>query len=141
MAAYSIKAFNVSGAVGGGAASIQITMDNRFCSLISYAAIQIAQGTAADAGLRWLINGDTIASIVDTPTANSVPSGVTSFEVGNLFQPPPVILPGSENTALTVFAANVDGDEYFLDAFIFLFDIRARELTPMGPLLWARGST
>jgi len=52
-----------------------------------------------------------------------------------------VILPGSENTALTVFAANVDGDEYFLDAFIFLFDIRARELTPMGPLLWARGST
>lgn len=142
IAAYSIKAMSVTGDVSGGAASLRIEMDPRFCSLISFAAIQIAQGTSADADLRWLINGATIPSIVTTPTANAVASGVSAFEVGAMLNPNPVVIPGGpEGAALSVFAANVDADVYYIDAYIYLFDILAREKTPMGWLLWARGST
>ncbi len=140
-AAYSIKTMSVTGDVSGGAASLRIEMDERFCALVGFAAVQIAQGTAADADVRWLINGNTIASVVSTPTLNSVASTVTSFEVGSTFVPPPILIPGGpEAAALSVFLVNVDADVFYLDAYIYLFNLRARELTPMGPLLWARGS-
>jgi hypothetical protein len=35
---------------------------------------------------------------------------------------------------------NVLADVYSMHLLVYLFNIRVRELTPMGPLLWARGS-
>jgi len=55
---------------------------------------------------------------------------------------PPIILPGGpEVPTIRARALNVNGDFVFLEAQIFLFNIRVRELTPMGPLVFARGST
>lgn len=141
-AAYGLKIFQASGDVSGGALTMNVNFDPRFCSLVAYVTVQIAQGTSADADVRIQVRGDTIATVNFQGPVSAVASDVTSFEVAHTFAPVPVIVPGAgENGAIQVAFDNVDGDEYFLDTLIYLFNIRVRELTPMGPLLWARGST
>ncbi len=132
----------VTGDASGGAATLSVNMDPRFCSIVALMSAQIAQGTAADADARFLIRGNTYPSLVETLTLNAVSSLVTTFEVGHTFVPPPVVLAGgnAEGASLELKFKNVNGDQYFLDALIYLFHIQVRELTGMGPLLWARGS-
>lgn len=132
-----------TGDVSGGAVSLTVTMDPRYSSLVSLVTWQIAQGTAADADFRVLLRGNTSPTLLDLGTQPSTASTVSAFEVGRTWNPSAMILPGgnSENAQIQAHFTNVDDDEYFLDALIFAFDIRVRELTPMGPLLWARGAT
>lgn len=142
MAAYTIKTMKLTGDASGGDVKLSVNMDPRFCAIVAFMSVQIAQGTAADADARFLVRGNTYPSLVETLTLNSVVSLVSSFEVGHTFVPPPVVLAGgnAEGASMEVSFKNVLNDDFFLDAMIYLFNIQVREATGMGPLLWARGS-
>lgn len=141
-AAYGIKTFAAVGDVSGGSVVMTATFDPRYCSLVAFATIQITQGTAADADARVLLRGDSVPSVLLQETLDSVPITASAFQVARTFAFAPLIIPGGgENGQLQVSFTNVDADVFFVDAMIYLFNIRVRELTPMGPLLWARGAT
>ncbi len=140
--AWALRVFQLSGDASGGAAQLTVTLDPRYTSLVSLVTWQIAQGAAADADFRVLLRGDTSPTVLDLGTQDSTVSLVSAFEVGRTWNPTPIVLPGgNENAQIQAHFKNVDGDEYFLDALIYAFDIDVRQRTPMGPLLWSRGAT
>lgn len=141
-AAYGIKTFAAVGDATGGSVVMTCTFDNRYCTLVSFATVQITQGTAADAGARLIIRGNTIPTTMFQDVITSVIDDVSAFQVAKEYAFSPLIVPGGgENGQLQASFDNVDGDLYFVDSMMYLFNIRVRELTPMGPLLWARGAT
>ncbi len=142
-AMYNVRLATLAGDASGGLMTLSLTMDPRFCSLVSYVTAQVA-GAAADNMIRLTVGGGRIAGatfqgLVDAATQFTRVCAVT-------WQPPALILPGGTSPAalgqhsINFQANNVDGDTFTLDAAIYMFNIRAREITPMGPLLWARGS-
>lgn len=132
----------VSGDVSGGFAELRVTLDNRFCGLVSYITGQIAQATSADAEMLLEVLGNTIATVVDAGLVVAISSLISGSEVARTFAPTPLILPGGPQVPnVRARMLNVDGDLFFLETLIYLFDIRVRELTPMGGLLFARGAT
>ncbi len=145
-AAYTVNNMNDTGDATGGSAVLKVTMDPRFCALIQYVTWNIGQATpaAAEFRLRIVSSLNAVPLLVSQGTAANISLNVSSGnEVGETWTPTPIILPGSGGVApfLEARFANVDTDVYKLFMNIFLFNIRVRELTPMGPLLWARGST
>ncbi len=142
--AYSIFDASIVGDAGGGNARIQATMDNRYCSLVSYRCGQNQQVSALDADFRLSVTGGDVPEQLSQGAATAISAGVSLRTIGQTFSPTPIVLPGgsfSDAPRVIFRMANVLDDEYFLNAWIFCFDIRVRELTPMGPLLWARGAT
>ncbi len=142
-----MNAFTITGDAGGGRAELSIVMDPRFCSLVSYMTLTNAQASTADADFRMLLGAsspdDAVPQQLSAGAIESVNGNVTGgISINRTWNPTPFILPGG---AVAPFARaqmlNVLNDVYALRAFIFLFNIRVRETTPMGPLLWARGAT
>jgi len=120
------------------------TMDPRFCSLISYVTFEVEQITKADKSVSISIQDSAMRTppqfeseiIVATTAAIGPP------EVAKTWIPVPIVLGGgSVVPTIEVRCTNVDLDKHFLSVLVYIFDIRVREMTPMGPLLWARGST
>lgn len=143
-AAYAVTNFALTGDVSGGAVTHLVTMDNRFCSLVSWISFTIAQATAADADFRVSIGGTTgiIPVFVENNAAVATSAVVNALTVGKTIVPPPAVLPGGGDPGIiAVRTLNVDTDVVTMNAMIYIFNIRAREKTPMGPLLWARGSS
>ncbi len=145
-AAYTIDRMQVSGAAGGGTAKLTVTMDPKFCSLIQYASWSINQATPAAAQFKLRITASQNATpiLVDQGSVTNITATISGSEpVARTWEPTPVVLPGSGGVApfLEATWSNIDVNEYFLSMQVFLFNIRVRELTPMGPILWARGST
>lgn len=141
-AAYNLVGHAVTGAAGGGAAVLTCIMDDRFVSLISYISVADVQAVSADADVSIVLT----AAEVGMPT-QALSEAVTAISavvnVGTIrrtWTPPPVLLAGgSKRGQITFSMVNVDTDVYSMSALIYLFNIRVRETTPMGPLLWARG--
>jgi len=117
-------------------------MDERFCSLIAYVTFNISQVANADADFIIDIGSDRSAQIREQDVQVAVSNTVSTVEVGHTFSPPPVVLPGAgDNARLRVQVLNNLNDIVRVSAYIYCFDVRVRETTPMGPLLWARGAT
>lgn len=141
MAAYSIKNFLLTGDASSGRIEHIIQMDPRFCGLCSFMTLTIAQGTSADADFRLTITGGRTPGMDSSGLATAVASLVDSIEISRTWSPPAMVLPGGpEDAIVRSRVLNVDGDVVRLDALVYLFDLTVREKTPMGPLLWARGS-
>lgn len=132
----------MTGDASAGHAGLIITMDDRFTSLLSWAQFNINQGTPADADFRLAVFGGAAPSQVLSGLSTAVASTLTARTIGQTWAPTPFILAGGPDVAsLQIVFENVDTDVYTLSALVYLFDIRVRETTPMGPLLWSRGST
>jgi len=145
IAAYEVSGFAITGDGSGGSLQGQINTDPRFTTLLSFVTMSIQQGTSADADVSFLLSGN--AGFVPTQAESgpvvAVASLVDAGEIRKTWTPTPVILPGGNgaNAHVRCNVLNVTGDVLGLSALFYIFDIRARELTPMGPLLWARGAT
>lgn len=142
--AYSINGHAVTGDAGGGVAQLRINCDARYCSLISWTNGFIAQGTPADVEFRTTMSSISGAGVPLMTHSGITVALVAAFvvEINELWNVPPVILPGAGDPGTLLWTwVNTLADVYSCSAMIYLFDIRVRELTPMGPLLWARGST
>lgn len=139
---YAIRNFSLTGDATGTFVEHTISFDERYCSLVSYVTLGIQQATSADADFQFTINSDRSAQLNDSGTQTAVVSGVSGVEIGRTWNPPAYIYPGAgDNGRIRSHVLNVDTDVVTLSAFVYCFDVRVRETTPMGPLLWARGST
>ncbi len=117
-------------------------MDVKFCSLVSFIRLQNKQVSALDADFRIRITSDRMASPSDAGVMTAISATVSTNTVTRLWLPPAIILPGGgANSSVAATMLNVDSDDYTVDMLVYLFNIRVRELTAMGPLLWARGTT
>lgn len=144
IAAYSINGMQVTGASGGGSATLSIVMDNRYTSLVQYVTWSNDQVASADADFRTRISagGNVVPVMVDSGVVSAISATVSTATVSRTWNPTPIILPGGTFAPFIEHKMlNVENDEYFLATLIYLFDIRVRELMPMGPLLFARGAT
>lgn len=142
LAAYSIQGNRGTGDAGGGALFVQAIMDQRFVSLVAYATLQLQQATPGDVDIRMSIGGlRQPAQLLQEPIV-ATSSTMSAQTITKTWTPTPYLLPGGGVQPDLLFTvANVLADVLSMDALIYLFDIRVRELTPTGPLLWARGST
>ncbi len=137
-AAYSLTSLTLAGDASGGQAGMDITLDDRYTSLVAFLAPQVNQVTEADLVAQMRVVGNNSPSIVENITL--LASAVTSDSAA-LWIPPPWICPGGSNVCTASFVApNVNGDTSVLSALIYLFNIRAREESPVGLLNFARGS-
>jgi len=146
MAAYILDNIQLTGDAGGGAVTIQVNMDERFCSLVAYMVYSNSQATPAAVGIRFRIDtaegSSPIAPQVQSVFASALASTVSTSSINEIFTPTPVIIPGGGAGGLiTVASTNALSDNNRLSALIYLFNINVRQVMPMGPLLWARGST
>lgn len=121
-----------------------LNTDPRFCALVGHASFQIEQGTPADAVFRSILRTHaSIGGVVLAATNETLSNTGSTFTntVAKTVVPPPFVLPGG-NTAggIQLQAANVEDDVYKVAANIYLFNILVREVYPMGPLLWSRGT-
>lgn len=140
-AAYSLRSFQASGDASGTFISMNVNLDPRFVSLVAWVTVQIQQGTSADADFRIDVASDE-TGIISSGAIEAVASDVSGLEVSRTFSPHPTLLPGgSKNSRVVAAFDNVDGDEYFMDVWCYLFNIRVRETTPIAPLLWAAGGS
>lgn len=145
-AAYVVDNMILTGDVSGGALSHIITMDERFCSLVAYVNILSSQVASADAdwvvGLDSNIANGAIAPQLEGRVIAATSATVSSVTLASIFTPVPVVLPGAGAGAqINSNVLNVENDGVRISALIYLFNVRVREVTPMGPLLWARGAT
>lgn len=143
-AAYSVVGMTVTGDAGGGSAGLDVTMDDRYCSLITYITFNIAQGTSADADFRLTMSSiaGRIPLVAEAGLQLAVVSDVSSQEVSHTWNPTPVILPGGGQVCRANGRwVNTLADVYSFHLMAYLFAIDVREKTAMGPLLWARGAT
>lgn len=139
--AFNIKDLAALGTVTGGNVSLTVNMDPRYCSLVAFMTVQISQGTEANADVIMRLRSDRMAGPKFSAPVPSIDPLVSNNEIGSTWEPPPIVMPGGgQSSQIEALFVNVDADVYKLDALIYVFNIRAREMTPMGPLLWARGS-
>lgn len=139
--AYTVLTAELTGDSSGGTMSMRIEMDPRWSAVVGYVTGQIVQQTPADAEHLFTITGDRVPTLLHQgDITNTV---LSTSEIGFTWRPEPLVLPGGTTAvppALQVRFLNVDGDLVRMSALIFCYDIRVRELTPMGPILWARGT-
>jgi len=141
-AAYSVQGFEMDGDVSSGVVSQIITTDERFCSLVSYVAGSINQATPANADFRQTISSPRQVPLMNNAGVVTALDAAFTAECNVMWNPPAVILPGATDIGTIVnIWENVLDDTFRMHCLIYLFNIRVRELTPMGPLLFARGST
>lgn len=144
MAAYSLVNMLQNADASLGFWTFLVTMDPRYCSLVSYVTAELDQDTAADADIGLAIDDISVRTppqFLQGPVS-SVSALLGDPSVAVTWSPVPTILGGgSLRPQLTVRGANVDGDVYRISMLVYLFDIDVRTKTPMGPLLWARGAT
>lgn len=145
-AAYVVDNFILTGDAGGGTVAHIIQMDERFCSLVAYVNLLSSQASSADAD--WVIGLDSnlangaIAPQLEGRVIAATSATVSSVTLASIFTPVPVVLPGAGAGAqINSNVLNVLADGVRISALIYLFNVQVREVTPMGPLLWARGAT
>ncbi len=142
---YTISDMQVTGDAGGGVARLTIIFDDRHCSLLGWCSLRIEQGTPADADVRLsAFSGDdnfSPAQVLQQPVIKTA-AAVNSSTIGITWSPVPMIYGGGPGVArCQADAVNVTNDEYRFSAIVYQFDIRVREVTGTGPILWARGAT
>ncbi len=142
-AAQNLNNFQATGDASGGGALLTVNLDPRFVSLVAFVPIQIIQGTSADVDARFVITAAPLRTSqqVENRVIVATSAVMNTVTIAHTWNPTPQLVSGIDNPRLAVQFLNVNGDEYFLDALIYLFRLDVREKAPMGPLLWARGAT
>lgn len=143
-ASYVLLSHSVVGDASGGQAVLSAVMDDRYASLIAYLTATDTQATGGDAGLRLDISPDPpgrhTANLHEQLTV--VAQAIDTLTIAHTWNPTPTVIPGGINRGrIDMSMLNVLSDDYRLSMLVYLFNIRVRELAPMGPLLWSRGAT
>jgi len=135
---YVVRNLRVDGdGSDAGSVSCQITLDPSYCSLIGYATMSSSQVTPLDTIVRFSMIGSQIGTMQESFEVKATDFGNPA--ISKLWKPPAVIIPGTDPGTLSFFGDNVATDINFFNAQIYLFDIRAREVVPIGLLVAARG--
>ncbi len=135
---YQLKNFSQTGDAGGGSNTLSVVMDPDYCSLIVYATAQVEPaGSLHD--VKWKITGDRLPVMVATPRVKDISSAFPE-QISNTWIPPPFVLPGGDDlSTLSVAVLNILAEVLSINCVVYLFDIRARETTPMHQLIASVG--
>lgn len=119
----------LDGDASGGNATIQLNMDPRYTSLISYISIwSFADAAAGEFMCQILDLSVTLPNLRIVGTLPHVAESFTSRNGGFLWYPPPIWLAGTG--AVLAVQPNVDATEdYGLSASIYVFDRNVRQLS------------
>ncbi len=133
----------ITGDASGGALVIRITMDPRFTTLVGYASFLNIQVSSADADFHLHIGSalNRTPDQSDSGVVTAISATIDTKTITKTWFPAPILLAGGRVAPfIELRMLNVTSDVVNLSLLAYVFDIRARELTPMGPLLWARGT-
>lgn len=136
-AAYMLRSVQIAGDSSSGQAIIKVAFDRRWTTLVQFVTGQVS-GVAAPVAFQFIISGELMPSVIDKGTDSFDTVGIQP-SAGHTWFPPPVLVPGGADGELKLTWLNVDGDTFFCDSLIYLFNIDVRQKTPIAPLLWARG--
>lgn len=138
--AYSLRSLNLPGD-GVGAASIAVAMDPRYASLIVFMHGAIEDATpGTDEWIKLTVESDTTAAMVTQEDVPAAPTNLGARDFSKMFTPPPIILPGGgDGSIIRAQFEDASDRSFVLEAYILLWDIRVRELTPMSLLVAASG--
>lgn len=130
----------LSGDGSAGAASHTVTLDSRYCSTVTYMAMEV-NGTNSDVQFRATIDnvGPSIGPrIALTGTLVGVASTVSSIGACGYWAPPSLILPPAAR--ITWSCPNVDADVFTFSFECLLWDINVRNKSPYPYLVAAVSS-
>lgn len=138
-AMYLVRSFAITGDVSGGSQKLSIVFDDRFCSMVAYASF--LKATAIDpAGFRWTLVGDRVPLQAKQLERALTPSTVAGATITDTWLPPAFINAGAGAVpTLAISTTNEDGVALQMNAAIYLFNIDARQKTPMPRLVASRG--
>lgn len=129
----------VTGDATGGAASITVNMDRRYCSMMGYASMTYPGTTPDPFPLRWAITGDRVPQQFRAVKVDLIPTTISAARVSDTWLPPATVNPGPEEIALSITVPNTDTLVLQMHCAIFLFNINARQKVPYHLLAAARG--
>lgn len=138
-AMWSLANFLVTGAAGGGSQSLSVVMDDRYCSLMSYASMTYTDTAAHD--YRWSLVGEVGGPVpLDSRTLKITASSasINAATQTDVWRPTPVVHPGATPITLSVATLNVDTFVLQLHLQVFLFNINARQKVPYHLLVACR---
>lgn len=139
-AMYTVVNFATTGDATGGAQTMNMVMDNRYCALLGYASM--TSTAPADIDIRWSlvgVLGGTVPLMVRAASIDRISSTVTTATVNDTWLPPAFIMPGADPATLTLAVINTDTLIVQVHAVIFLYNINARQKMPFGILAEPRG--
>lgn len=141
-AMYVIRNFLVTMDASGGVATIEVVMDDRFCSMVGYATYISSNGTIDPATVRWTLGSALAGSTPQMLRARQLPlnrSAVNVSVINDMWLPPAFLLPGADFSSLIVATDNDDTFTAQLFCVIYLYNINARQKVPYSHLVQARG--
>lgn len=141
-AMYQLKNFLVTGDSGGGTASLEVVMDDRFCCMIAYASMIFGGASTNPATVNWTWGGGLAGISPQFIQQRQVTLSNTSVgapRIADTFDSPAFVHGSDSNLALTVTTVNEDADTVQLFLSVYLFNINAREKVPIELLVAARG--
>lgn len=138
-AAYAVRQAVATGDASSDSLSMTISMDPQFSSLVSYATVQLLQGTSADAEYRLVLSGARVPEQSRTGVLNAINSDIAARNAGIWHNFAPIVLPADGAPQVLAQVANVLSDVLTLDLLVYLFDVNVRFITAAGRLLEQRG--
>lgn len=136
-AMWQIRDFIATGDSGAGNQVVSIGMDDRYCSLVGYAAMTYTDTAVQD--IRWVLAGTQVPLQVRTIKLSPSSASLNTATMSDLWLPPAAVSPGATPVTLSITTLNNDTEVLTLHASIFLFNINARQKMPYQALVAARG--
>jgi len=137
-ASHVVDDWGVQGDASGNPITMTVLADPRFAYMVSYATVSVLQAVPTNLNSRVAFSRDNEASIgfhelLISTTVN--PANITKTHI-----PPPFIWKGGGLGRIVFASSNTDADVYRIAAEFLLFNLEARHTTPLGHLLYGRGS-
>lgn len=139
-AMYTVTNWLTTGDATGGAQTMNVTMDDRFCGMVGYASM--TSTAPADIDIRWSLVGavnGVVPLMVRAASIDRISSTVTTATVNDTWLPPAFIMPGQDSATLGLAVINTDTLVVQVHLVVFLYNINARQKMPFGVLADARG--
>lgn len=120
----------------GGTATITVTFDDRFSSLLPWAGIAV-EGAASDVIARIVLStGSENLPVVETPTITAGSATLQDPSAALIWKPPPYIIPGgSARGTMSFQVVNTNGDTSELSMYVLQFNRNVAQITPLAILL------
>jgi len=137
-AMFQVRAWAVTGDASGGTMRLDLTMDDRYCSLMAYASM--TSDSANDpSGVRWVLQGARAPQMFRANLIPALSATINAGVIADTYLPPVFVTPGESPVTLSLVMLNEDTKIMQMHASIYVFNINARQKVPMHLLVAARG--
>lgn len=138
-AMYALRNFATNGDASGGEHTLSVIMDPDYCSMVGYATMQVDSNTTRD--IHWQLSSPAVPVMALNLKLLPVAIAISGSGLMHTWMPPAMINPGNKNEVptLVISSLNIEDEVLNLNLVVFIFDIRAREVSTYAQLIGARG--